>query len=230
MNQAPPGVAAAVQVRGLRYEVADRTILSDIDLDLSIGSSTALVGPSGSGKTTALMCLAGLIQPTSGTIRIGNIDMTATRSEKRAAARLKMIGIIYQFGELLPELTPLENVALPALLARMPREQAYERARELLRELGLAKISEGSTATVSGGERQRIATARALVTNPSLLLADEPTGALDQKSGELVSELLYSLPERFGCTLLVVTHNEKVARKADRCVSISDGVLAEVTW
>lgn len=218
---------SVVQVRALRYEVAKRTILSDLDLTVEAGTSMAVTGPSGSGKTTLLMCLAGLLEPTSGAVRIAGTDMTGASADQRAAIRLASIGVIYQFGELMPELTPLENVVLPALLAKVPRRDAYTRGAELLEALGVGALKNVATATVSGGERQRIATARALVTQPSIILADEPTGALDHASGETVADLLFSLPRRFGCALLVVTHNQLIAARADSIVTVVDGRLLE---
>lgn len=154
--------------------------------------------------------------------------MSELRPGARAAARLSSVGVVYQFGELLPELTPIENVALPALLAGRGRRWAYDRAATLLAELGVDSLAWGTTAVLSGGERQRVAVARALVTEPVLVLADEPTGALDRAATEMVSKLLYSLPGKYGYTVVVVTHNDRVARGADRWLELDGGSLTEV--
>ncbi|QOC94973.1 ABC transporter ATP-binding protein [Micromonospora craniellae] len=204
-----------MEAKGLRYEVNDRVILDDVDLTAGKGSSTAIVGPSGTGKTTLLMCLAGILPIKAGRVRIAGQDLTAAKGRDRAGLRLREIGLIYQFGELLPELSPIDNVTLPALLAGIRRKEAYGRARRLLTELEVETLSEAPTALLSGGERQRVAVARALVTEPTVVLADEPTGSLDPASTELVANLLFGLPETHGCALVVVTHNDRVAARAD---------------
>ncbi|GGQ83517.1 ABC transporter ATP-binding protein [Couchioplanes azureus] len=219
---------AAIEARDLRYSVDNRVILDDLQLAVPRGRSVAITGPSGSGKTTLLMCIAGIIEVDAGTIRINGSELTTMKPRARAAVRLRDIGIVYQFGELLPELTLLENIALPVLLAGGRRREAYDRARALLADLGLEALTEAATATLSGGERQRVAVARALVSQPAVVLADEPTGSLDQAGADAVSDLLFDLPKKYGCALVVVTHNSEVAARADHIVALrsASGSLA----
>lgn len=208
------------------YELPDRPLLSGVDLSVAEGESVALMGPSGSGKSTLLSCVLGLIRPDDGTVEVAGTDLRRLRPAAMARHRARRVGMVFQFGELLPELTPLENVMLAAMLAGAGRSHALPVAAELLGELG---ISDSSTATgaLSGGERQRVAIARALVNRPELVLADEPTGSLDDENRDLVGRLLYSLPKRWGCALLVVTHDHELAAGADRIVRIADGRIAE---
>ncbi len=218
------GEVLALEADGLRYSVAGRVILDGIDLGVPQGKSIAVTGPSGSGKTTLLMCLAGIFPIDSGHIRINGCDVTMLTPAARAALRLRHVGVVYQFGELLPELTPLENAALPALLRGERRRAAYARARDLLNELGVGELASASTQTLSGGERQRVAVARALITEPTVVLADEPTGSLDRAAAGVVSDLLFELPGRHACALIVVTHNEQVASRADSVLSLGSEI------
>ncbi|WP_231925737.1 ABC transporter ATP-binding protein [Micromonospora echinofusca] len=219
----------ALIARGIRYEVAGRTLLAGADLTVASGQSVAITGPSGSGKTSLVLCLAGLLPVAQGSIHISATKLTGLRAGDRAALRLSRIGVVYQFGELLPELAPVENVALPALLAGVKTAEAYERAGKLLADLGVAELAEAQTATLSGGERQRVAVARALVTRPAVVLADEPTGALDETATDLVADLLYALPRKYGYALVVVTHNPQVAARADSTVVLQGGALVPAT-
>ncbi|WP_328822302.1 ABC transporter ATP-binding protein [Micromonospora rubida] len=220
--------ALAVHARGLRYSIADRVVFDEVDLEVSSGGSMAVMGPSGSGKTTLLMCLAGVLPLSAGQVRIGGTELTTLTPKARAALRLKSVGVVYQFGELLPELTPLENVALPALLAAVGRRRAHSRAADLLRDLGVGDLADAPTATLSGGERQRVAVARALITEPAVMLADEPTGSLDRASADIVADLLFGLPEQYGCALIVVTHNDRIADRAEHRLSLDSGHLTTV--
>ena len=212
----------------LRYDIGSRRILDRVSLDVQPGLSVAITGPSGSGKTTLLLCLAGLLPVASGQIWFGQVELTVLKARDRTAFRLANIGIVYQFGELIPELSPLENAALPALLAGRRRQDAENRAMELLGDLGVADVAKGQTATLSGGERQRVAVARALINNPKLLLADEPTGSLDTSATDVVAELLFSLPRQHGCAMIIVTHNPEVARLADEQWRLESGKMTEV--
>ncbi|SCL38845.1 lipoprotein-releasing system ATP-binding protein [Micromonospora pallida] len=221
-------MSSILTARGLRLAMGNQTVLDEVDLTVQAGESVAVIGPSGSGKTTLLSCLAGLVEPDSGEVSVAGQPVTSVPKKRRAEIRLSAVGFVYQFGELLPELTVLENVLLPALLAGRPRASARDRATTLLDRLDLAGLADRSAAVLSGGERQRTAVARALINEPALLLADEPTGALDPAYVDSVADLLFSLPVDFGCALVLVTHNTAVARRAKRCLSLSDGTLTEV--
>ncbi|MFC0038030.1 ABC transporter ATP-binding protein [Actinomadura rayongensis] len=214
-----------LEVAGLCYGVGGRPILRDLGLGLAAGESIAVTGPSGCGKTTLLMALLGLVTPDSGTVTIAGTDITRLSARDLAAHRRAHLGVVFQFGELLPELSPVENVALPALLGGTRAGRAYREAARLLADLGVP-AAETPTGALSGGERQRTAVARALITRPGLLLADEPTGALDGDARDVVADLLFALPERHGCALLVVTHDEAVAARADRRLRLDQGRLA----
>ncbi|KJY48046.1 ABC transporter ATP-binding protein [Streptomyces sp. NRRL S-444] len=216
---------AAVEVRDLHYSIGDRRLLSGLTLDVTAGSSVAVTGPSGSGKTTLLCCLSGLIAASSGVIRIAGVDISQASASERAGMRLRTVGTVYQFGELIPELSPLENAALPVLLAGGEAKKAYADAQSLLDELGVQGASSKRTSSLSGGERQRVAVARALSGRRSVVLADEPTGSLDQRTGNVVADLLFGLPERFECALIVVTHNPQIAARADRTLELTEGRL-----
>jgi putative ABC transport system ATP-binding protein/lipoprotein-releasing system ATP-binding protein len=185
----------------------------------------SLTGPSGSGKTTLLACLAGLLKPTSGEVVISSAALSTLSARQRSALRLRQVGLVFQFGELISELNPLENVALPAMMSGMARRRAEQRAGDLLYELDAAELAYQSAATLSGGERQRVAVARALVLEPQILLADEPTGSLDRAATDQVAQLLFEVPKRYGCALVVVTHNPAVAQRADAGFELRDGRL-----
>ncbi|MGA4798849.1 MULTISPECIES: ABC transporter ATP-binding protein [Streptomyces] len=225
-----PTVTAAptVVVSGLTCELGGRTLLREARMTVRAGESVAVTGPSGSGKSTLLACLAGLHRPRAGTVRVCGTDTAALRPAKAAAWRLNTLGFVYQFGELLPELSAAENTALPLLIAGKGRREAYGTAQRLLRELGVGAVADAPANVLSGGERQRVAVARALSTRPPLILADEPTGALDEHATDDVCALLFGLPAQYGCTLVVVTHNPVVAFHADRRLALRDGALHEV--
>ncbi|CAM5303992.1 lipoprotein-releasing system ATP-binding protein LolD [Streptomyces xanthochromogenes] len=213
-----------LRVSGLRYQVADRVLLDGVNLQVRGGESAAVTGPSGSGKSTFLGCVLGLIRPSGGTVEVAGQDIARLRQRALERHRSRHMGVVFQFGELLPELTPVENVALAALLAGTPSGQAYERAEGLLAELGVPYRGV-PTGQLSGGERQRTAVARALVNEPAVLLADEPTGALDATTRDSVADLLFEVPERWGCALVVVTHDPAVAARADVRVELKDALF-----
>ncbi|MFE1287370.1 ABC transporter ATP-binding protein [Streptomyces sp. NPDC058751] len=219
--------SSGLRVSGLCYQVEGRTLLDGVELSVAPGESVAVTGPSGSGKSTLLMCVLGLIKPQEGTITAGGRELTGLGAAQLAQARRDTLGMVFQFGELLPELSPVENVALPVLLDGGRHQDAYRRAEELLGELG---VPVGSTPTgmLSGGERQRTAVARALITEPAVLLADEPTGALDPEAKEGVAHLLFTTTRDRNCALLLVTHDPSVAERADRRHELHGGILAEV--
>ncbi|WP_411126938.1 ABC transporter ATP-binding protein [Streptomyces sp. x-19] len=215
-----------LSISGLHYAIADRVLLAGLNLQVAAGESAAIVGPSGSGKSTLLGCILGLIRPSQGRVEVVGQDVVRMRQRSLERHRSRHMGVVFQFGELLPELTPVENVALAALLGGVPTGEAYERAESLLRDLGVPRNGV-PTGQLSGGERQRAAVARALINKPAVLLADEPTGALDRATRDAVAELLFDVPRRWGCALVVVTHDVEVAERADRCFEFMDAALVQ---
>jgi putative ABC transport system ATP-binding protein len=200
-------------------------VLSGVDLEVGDGDTLAIVGPSGSGKTTLLLLLAGLEQAQSGSIRLDGIDLASLDADGLADLRRDRLGIVFQSFHLVPSLTALGNVALPLEIAE--REDAGERAAAMLERVGLAERAHHYPMQLSGGEQQRVAIARALVHAPRLLLADEPTGNLDLDTGARVIELLFELNAASGSTLVLVTHDEQIARRCGRVLRLHAGKLVE---
>jgi putative ABC transport system ATP-binding protein len=212
---------------GKRYESAGPPALDGVDLTISAGEAVAVMGPSGSGKSTLLNLVAGLDRPTHGQVEVAGTELHRLSEKALARFRRTHIGIVFQFFHLLDDLTARDNVLLPAQLAGTSRRAASARADELLDALGLAARANAYPARMSGGERQRVAVARALINRPPLLLADEPTGAVDAKTGAQVMELLRDL-NRSGQTVLLVTHDATLANGcATRLVQVRDGKLTE---
>jgi putative ABC transport system ATP-binding protein len=218
-----------VQVSNLRLTVPSSAgpvnILRGIDLTIAEGEAVGLVGPSGSGKTSLLMVLAGLERATSGRVRLAGEDITDLSEDALARLRRDRIGIVFQAFHLIPTMTAQENVAVPLELAG--RSDAATRATEALRAVGLAHRLTHLPGQLSGGEQQRVALARAFAAEPSLLLADEPTGNLDHATGEVVMDLLFALRARFGTTLLLITHDPRLAARCDRQINLADGLVVE---
>ncbi|WP_129309298.1 ABC transporter ATP-binding protein [Streptomyces sp. L2] len=215
-----------LEVAGLRYRIKERMILDSVDLKVRSGESVAISGPSGCGKSTLLMCVLGLLKPEAGAVVVDGERMGSLSGRELLRHRRESIGMVFQSGELLPELTPVENVAMAGLFAGKSRAEAFDRARELLSELSVP-VKAADTGSLSGGERQRVAVARAVMNRPTLLLADEPTGALDSTTRERVADLLFSLPSRWNCGLVVVTHDRTVASCAQRRLFLHDGRLVQ---
>jgi putative ABC transport system ATP-binding protein len=216
-----------LRAAGKRYETAGPPALAGVDLTISAGEAVAVMGPSGSGKSTLLNLVAGLDRPTEGEVEVAGTVLNRLSETALARFRRRHVGIVFQFFHLLDDLTARDNVLLPAQLAGTSRRAARARADELLDTLGLAARADAYPARLSGGERQRVAVARALVNRPPLLLADEPTGAVDATAGGQVAELLRDL-NRSGQTVLLVTHDAELARRcASRVVALRDGTLAE---
>jgi putative ABC transport system ATP-binding protein len=199
------------------------TILNDVSLSVIAGQSLAIVGPSGAGKSTLLGLLAGLDTPTEGEIWLGEHQITKIDEEGRAAVRAELVGFVFQTFQLLSSLTALENVSLPMELAG--DRQAHDRAKEFLAKVGLAERVGHYPKQLSGGEQQRVAIARAFACRPKILFADEPTGNLDQATGLKVSDLLFDLNEQSDTTLVLVTHEQRLAERCDKIVVIDDGKL-----
>jgi putative ABC transport system ATP-binding protein len=203
------------------------SILRDVDLEAPEGQSLAIVGPSGSGKTSLLMVMAGLERTTGGKVLVAGHDLSALSEDELALMRGAEIGIVFQSFHLVPTMTALENVALPSEFAGTP--DAFVTARELLQEVGLSHRVDHFPAQLSGGEQQRVAIARALSRRPKLILADEPTGNLDRKTGGHVIDLLFGLQRRREATLILVTHDERLAGACDRTIRMADGRVESQT-
>lgn len=220
--------APIIDLKDVRLTLDSRAgpvdILRGIDLGITRGQSVAVVGPSGSGKTSLLMVLAGLERVTSGRVTVAGEDFGRLGEDELAIVRGREIGIVFQSFHLVPTMTALENVALPLQFAGQP--DAFENARSHLVEVGLAHRLDHYPAQLSGGEQQRVALARALSPNPQILLADEPTGNLDTKNGRQVTDLLFGLQRRRQSTLVLVTHDERLAAECERVIRMADGIIA----
>ena len=198
-------------------------ILKNISLDITRGEAVGLVGPSGSGKSTLLMCMAGLERPDRGTITMLGQNITAMNEDELARFRGRHIGVVFQSFHLVPTMTALENIAVPLELAGA--KDAFARARDLLARVGLQDRPDHYPAELSGGEQQRVALARAIIANPEILVADEPTGNLDDSTGQAIIELLFALQREHGTTLLLVTHDLDLARRCDRMIRLRSGQI-----
>ena len=214
-------VEASLRARSLCVTHGSRAILDGLDLQVQTGTSLAVVGPSGVGKTTLLWCLAGLLAPREGTIELGSVRIAPASARERRRYRRQHVGLVLQGGELVPELTALENVVLGGLLAGLGAKEAESRGRDVMEALGLPEgLARQQASTLSGGERQRVAVARAVVHRPAVVLADEPTAALDAESLAATAELLAGLPAAAGCALVVTTHDLRVARRMDTILQL----------
>jgi lipoprotein-releasing system ATP-binding protein len=201
-------------------------VLKSVNIQIKKGDRTAIIGPSGCGKSTLLHLLGGLDKPTNGEITINQNNWQALNEKQRCQMRNKHLGFIYQFHHLLPEFSALENVAMPLLLAGMSVTKAQELAADILNQVGLTPRKEHKPAQLSGGERQRVAIARALVHRPDCVLADEPTGNLDQTTASKVLDLMLELNQQMGTALVIVTHDQQIAQRMDRVLVLHEGVLA----
>ena len=220
-----PGVAVIGLTKSFQKNAVTVDVLRGVDLQVERGSSVAIMGASGAGKSTLLHVLGGLERPTAGRVEIGGQDVYAASEHARAELRNRQVGFVFQFHHLLPEFSALENVMMPALIARESERAARERATGLLEEVGVGHRLTHRPGELSGGEQQRVSLARALVMSPALVLADEPTGNLDVSTGERVFDLLLDMNGRRGTTLVVVTHNPELAARMERCFRMLDGRL-----
>jgi putative ABC transport system ATP-binding protein len=222
-------VVPAVEARDVRYSFGSTPALCGATLAVTAGEILAVMGPSGSGKSTLLHCLAGILVPDGGEVRFAGRRIDTLAEAERSALRRDRFGFVFQFGQLVPELTAEENVALPLLLSGSRRRDALSRARAWFGRLDLSGLEHRRSGELSGGQAQRVALARGLVADPELLFADEPTGALDSLTGEQVMELLVASARERGTTVVLVTHEPRVAAYADREVVVRDGRVTTLT-
>ena len=204
------------------------TILKDLNLEIQTGSKTIILGASGSGKSTLLNIIGGLEPATTGEIIVGPYKIHQLKEKQLTEYRSKFLGLIFQFHYLLKDFTALENIFLPSYMAGISKKEAMEKAEMLLRDVGLENRKNHLPSQLSGGERQRIAVARSLINNPELILADEPTGNLDPENAVAVSELLFSIVEKYNKTLVLVTHDTSLTSRGDFCYTIKDGKMTEI--
>lgn len=214
-----------IQLRNITKRFGSLEVLKGIDLDIGKGEIVSIVGPSGAGKTTLLQIMGTLDHADTGTVEIDGVE-TATLSQTRLARfRNQHIGFVFQFHQLLPEFTALENVMIPAFIGGMGRKDAQRRAQELLDFMGLSERAGHKPNELSGGEKQRVAVARALVNSPAVVMADEPSGSLDSQNKQELHQLFFDLRERFGQTFVIVTHDEELALLTDRTIHMRDGLI-----
>lgn len=216
-----------IEIKDLRKKFGDLEVLKGVNLKIEKGEVISIIGPSGAGKTTLLQLIGTLDKPTSGTILFNGEDLSKMGSNKLSTFRNKHIGFVFQFHQLLPEFTALENITIPALIAGRKRKEAEAEAMELLRIMGLEERADHKPSELSGGENQRVAVARALINHPDVILADEPSGSLDSKNKEELHRLFFSLRDKFGQTFIIVTHDEGLASYTDRTIKMVDGVVEE---
>lgn len=217
-----------IQVSDIHKSFDELEVLKGVDLSVEKGEIVSVVGPSGAGKTTLLQIIGTLDKPNAGTVMIDGVEVGKLSSDKLAAFRNRHIGFIFQFHQLLPEFTALENVLIPALIAGSDKKGATKRAKELLEYLQLSERLHHKPTEMSGGEKQRVAVARALINSPSVILADEPSGSLDSQNKEELHKLLFELRDKFGLTQVIVTHDENLATLCDRTIHMKDGEVIGV--
>lgn len=216
-------MTALLEARGLRVAYGETVALAAVDLTLAAGSRTAVMGPSGSGKSSLVHALAGIVRPSAGEVWFEGRRLDTLTEARRSRERLSRMGMVFQFGDLVPELTLVENVMLPLQVLGLRTAAARQRALDLLEQMGVAEVADRRTGAVSGGQAQRAAVARALAHRPAVVLADEPTGALDTVSSEQVMDALIRLSAEQGSALVVVTHDHRVAAHLDDVVIVRDG-------
>ncbi|MFO7573936.1 MAG: ABC transporter ATP-binding protein [Bacteroidales bacterium] len=216
-----------IKAAGISKSFGELRVLKDINLEIRSGEVVSIVGASGAGKTTLLQIMGTLDKPSSGRIYYNNTDVTSIKGNQISAFRNSNIGFVFQFHQLLPEFTALENICIPAFIAGKSKPEAEARAAELLGFLNLTDRSDHKPSELSGGEQQRVAVARALVNNPSVILADEPSGNLDTANKEELHKLFFRLRDTFGQTIVIVTHDRQLAGMSDRILGIKDGVIAD---
>ena len=216
-----------IQLENITKSFGSLQVLRGIDLQIEKGEVVSIVGPSGAGKTTLLQIMGTLDAPDTGMVRIDGTEVGRMKEKELSAFRNRRIGFVFQFHQLLPEFTALENVMLPALIARLGRREAQSSALEMLNLLGLADRASHKPSELSGGEKQRVAVARALINHPAVVLADEPSGSLDTHNKAELHQLFFDLRDRLGQTFVIVTHDESLSRITDRTIHLKDGAVVQ---
>lgn len=214
-----------IKLEGITKSFGSLQVLKGIDLEINKGEIISIVGPSGAGKTTLLQIMGTLDEPDAGVVQIDGTMVSRMKEKELSAFRNKNIGFVFQFHQLLPEFTALENVMIPALIAGVSSKEAHERAMKILDFMGLVDRASHKPNELSGGEKQRVAVARALINDPAVILADEPSGSLDTHNKEDLHQLFFDLRDRLGQTFVIVTHDEGLAKITDRTVHIVDGMI-----
>ena len=214
-----------ITIQGIKKSFGSLEVLKGIDLHIDKGEVVSIVGPSGAGKTTLLQIIGTLDKPDTGSVHVDSVDVTTLSPKALADFRNRHLGFVFQFHQLLPEFTAIENIMIPAYIAGTSNKAAKERAKELLQFMGLTDRANHKPNELSGGEKQRVAVARALVNSPAVILADEPSGSLDTKNKEELHQLFFDLRDKFGQTFVIVTHDEQLATITDRTIHMRDGLL-----
>ena len=214
-----------IEIKGIRKSFGTLEVLKGVDLSVEKGEILSIIGKSGAGKTTLLQIIGTLDRPDAGSVVIDGVDVFALKDKELADFRNRHIGFIFQFHQLLPEFNALENVMMPALIARVPEKEAEHRASQLLAELGLAERLTHKPNQLSGGEKQRVAAARAMMMSPDVILADEPSGSLDESNKKELHKLLMQMREQYGQTIIIVTHDKELSEISDRVIEMKDGVI-----
>ena len=216
-----------IEIKGIRKSFGNLEVLKGIDLHIDKGEIVSIVGPSGAGKTTLLQIMGTLDKADSGTVMVDGVDVSRLSKTKLSDFRNQHIGFVFQFHQLLPEFTALENVMIPAFIRGSKRSEAKARAEELLAFMGLSERADHKPAELSGGEKQRVAVARALINNPAVIFADEPSGSLDSQNKAELHQLFFDLRDKYGQTFVIVTHDEGLSQITDRCIHMKDGQIEE---